>query len=110
MLHSIHFTLPEARELLTQIKDEVQTIADLKRELDNSGYNIYRHHFFSGQQPNGEKYHPSELKLISKIKRINDMGVLIKGLDNGLIDFPSIRSNGEEVYLCWQLGEKDIGF
>ncbi|MBM2840365.1 MAG: hypothetical protein HW412_893, partial [Bacteroidetes bacterium] len=35
-------------------------------------------------------------------------GIVVKGIDEGLIDFPHIRPNGEEVYLCWKLGEDDI--
>jgi hypothetical protein len=34
----------------------------------------------------------------------------VKSVDDGLIDFPHLRSNDEEVYLCWKLGESDIQF
>jgi hypothetical protein len=36
------------------------------------------------------------------------MGVVVKGIDQGLIDFPTLRANGEEVYLCHQAGEDRI--
>lgn len=35
--------------------------------------------------------------------------IQIKDLDRGLIDFPAIL-NGREVFLCWEMGEDDIGF
>jgi len=41
----------------------------------------------------------------SRLQEITDLGVLVKDLDLGLIDFPALRE-GREVYLCWQLGEE----
>ena len=41
------------------------------------------------------------------VERMNELGVDVKGLDTGLVDFPALR-NGEEVYLCWRLGEAKI--
>ncbi|MGH7488523.1 MAG: DUF2203 domain-containing protein [bacterium] len=35
------------------------------------------------------------------------MGCELKGVDEGLIDFPSERE-GQTVYLCWKLGEERI--
>lgn len=36
-------------------------------------------------------------------------GVLVKDLDKGLVDFPTLF-RGEEVYLCWKLDEASIRF
>ena len=35
--------------------------------------------------------------------------IQVKDLDRGLVDFPALLS-GNEVFLCWELGEDDIGF
>lgn len=43
------------------------------------------------------------------IEKIHATGCLIKDLDAGLLDFPSVRNN-EEIYLCWRLGEDRIRF
>jgi hypothetical protein len=40
---------------------------------------------------------------------MEDMGVLVKDLDIGLIDFLT-RYHGREVCLCWKLGEDRIAF
>ena len=47
--------------------------------------------------------------LRSAIERVQELGCLVKDLDIGLVDFPT-RFRGEEVYLCWKLGENAIGF
>ena len=41
--------------------------------------------------------------------RINDLGCEIKDIEQGLVDFPSLRE-GREVYLCWRLGEQEVAF
>jgi hypothetical protein len=43
------------------------------------------------------------------IEELTVLGVQVKDLDSGLVDFPSLR-DGEEVLLCWQLGEDEIRF
>jgi hypothetical protein len=40
---------------------------------------------------------------------INAAGAQIKSLEEGLLDFPSLR-DGELVLLCWKLGEDDIQY
>jgi hypothetical protein len=43
------------------------------------------------------------------VERIQGAGALVKDLDQGLLDFPALR-DGEEVLLCWRLGEDDIQY
>ncbi len=43
------------------------------------------------------------------VEEVESTGCLIKDLGQGLIDFPAIR-NGEEVFLCWKLGEPGIAY
>ena len=43
------------------------------------------------------------------IEQILESGCQIKDLDIGLIDFPTLF-RGDEVYLCWKLGESAIQF
>jgi hypothetical protein len=45
--------------------------------------------------------------LKNSMERIENMGVLVKDLDVGLVDFPTLFQ-GEEVYLCWRMDENDI--
>jgi hypothetical protein len=45
----------------------------------------------------------------TNLEKILSTGCLIKDLDTGLLDFPTIVNN-EEVYLCWKLGEDCIRY
>ena len=39
---------------------------------------------------------------------LDAIGVSVKDLDSGLLDFPALRE-GEEVELCWRVGEAEVG-
>ena len=48
-------------------------------------------------------------KLGTAIEQVQEVGCVVKDLDIGLIDFPTLFRD-EEVYLCWKLGEPKIAF
>lgn len=111
MLHGKHFSLNEANMLLIKLKPLVSSMLALKKQLDKQGYDIYRHEFFGGVGPNGTGVFPKEMEeLVAIVKKIASEGVQIKSIDDGLLDFPFITRNGEEVYLCWMEGEAEIMF
>ncbi len=43
------------------------------------------------------------------LAEIDEIGVQVKDLEKGLLDFPCIL-DGKTVLLCWKLGEKEIGY
>jgi len=56
---------------------------------------------------------PELRPLINEIEQlvgeIEECGGQFKGLDLGLVDFPA-EINGEVALLCWQFGEKEVGY
>lgn len=109
--HSKHFTLEEAQTLIRTVKPMTVHLVQLKKQLDQKGYDIHRHQFFGGSGPDGERFFPPELEqLVVILKKLEKLGILVKGIEQGLVDFPHVRSNGEEVYLCFKAGETEIRF
>ncbi len=47
--------------------------------------------------------------LMRRICELEDLGVMIRDIEVGLIDFPAERF-GEKVFLCWKYGESDIEY
>jgi hypothetical protein len=43
------------------------------------------------------------------VEAVQEKGCVVKDLDIGLVDFPTLFK-GVEVYLCWKLGEPKIEF
>jgi hypothetical protein len=46
------------------------------------------------------------LELRGAVLELQELDVVLRDIDRGLVDFPSIR-DGEEVYLCWVESEED---
>jgi hypothetical protein len=57
----------------------------------------------------GESRRCTELKadVVRIINRIEAYGCVVKDMDLGLLDFPSMR-DGRPVYLCWKAGEAGV--
>ena len=47
--------------------------------------------------------------LVERLAEVEQLGGEIKDVETGLVDFPA-RRQGQEILLCWKLGEKHIGF
>ena len=48
-------------------------------------------------------------KFYQSIEDLENTGVFLKGLDEGLLDFPAKRFD-EEIWICWKEGETEIKF
>ena len=55
------------------------------------------------------KLNSSITKFYQAIEDLENTGVSLKGLDEGLLDFPAKRFD-EEIWLCWKEGETEIKF
>jgi hypothetical protein len=56
-----------------------------------------------------QKLNSAITKFYEAIEILENIGVVVKGIEQGLLDFPSKRFN-EEVWLCWKYGETEIKF
>ncbi len=113
------FTLEEAEALLPKARDEVLAMQACKREIDVlrealvdvAGRATGNGHVHE-EAAVAEKRRKAEAlveQLNERLARLNEWGIEMKGLDEGLLDFPSDR-DGRVVYLCWRVGEERIAF
>ncbi|MFO7634185.1 MAG: DUF2203 domain-containing protein [Caldilinea sp.] len=107
-----YFTLEEARAALPQVKALMEQVQVARREIlrlrPDSLPVIEKAALNGGNKSMGElAIHV--MRLEAGVKGIMALGVTIKDIDAGLVDFIGIR-NGREVYICWRYGEDEIGF
>ena len=114
-----YFTLDEAREHVPWL---AQLFADLKplraraRELGGETRALEQRIGSNGGSTTRERldqqralFEEVAAQINEKADAISEKGILVKGVEPGLVDFPSLRE-GREVYLCWREGEAQIDF
>jgi hypothetical protein len=109
--HERHFTLDQAREQLPWVTDRLATLRDAHARLTDEEA---RHALAGGASGNGggaagKQVGEAFLEIQTSVAAFDARGILLRDLDRGLVDFPSLRE-GREVYLCWVAGEADIAY
>ena len=98
--------LPEVKRMFANItaqKNKVVAIQQEIQEIIDSGSPFSR--FLEKKQ----QLNTMVTELYRAIEQLVGTGVMIKSVDEGLLDFPSKRFD-EEVWLCWKSGEDEIKF
>ena len=114
------FTLAEAGDLLPQISRLMREAVNLKSEFEQAESSVQALAqkimlvggiLLDRNRAAGAKSRRDKLaaQLKSVMDSIQETGCVVKDLDVGLVDFPTLF-RGQEVYLCWKLGEPAIGF
>ena len=113
------FTLEEANAAVEELRPIVQRMVEHRRNLLAAQHR--QTELLTRIAGNGGDMQPSDLREIAGAiqaeadaiadcaEQITAAGAQIKSLEEGLLDFPSLRDD-EEVLLCWKLGEEQIGY
>ena len=102
-IKSANEALPSVIEKFNNLKKQKNEIMKAEQELQSSVSN-FEEYMIQKQKLNSEM-----TKFYQLIEDLEATGVSLKGLDQGLLDFPSRRFD-EDVWLCWKDGETEIKF
>lgn len=106
------YTLAEARALLPRVKELMGRVQEARRailQLRPAAWPALRKAAANGGSHEAGELALQFIKLEHGVKGILALGIEIKDVDSGLLDFRGTRA-GQEVYLCWRHGEDDILF
>jgi hypothetical protein len=111
------FTLDEALALLPVVRRLSADIQETKRELDAASAELQRllgltggnGHLAADVASTRQSTRSAGGRLEALIGELDDLGVQLKGIEDGLVDFPSER-DGHVVLLCWRAGEETIAW
>jgi hypothetical protein len=114
-----YFTPTEANEQLEEVRPVAEELVAHRRTMADAARR--RAGLVQRIAGNGGDFDPQEPRALEEefvregeavaecVQRLEQLGVLVKDLDSGLVDFPALH-DGEEVLLCWQVGEPEVAF
>lgn len=116
-----HFTLEEASRRLPLVRSIVRDIVQLWEDVSERRDRLERVRRIPGATRREEGLHAEELQHIEEeverdeeqlqryIAELHELGGELKDPARGLVDFRSLI-DGREAFLCWKLGEEEIGY
>ncbi len=117
-----YFTLAEANQRLPLVRAIVSDIVELFRDVSERRQRlidlIERNQLGSKRvaSPYTEELDQMQADIQADVEKLNvfaqelaELGIELKDPNIGLIDFPTLVDD-REAYLCWKLGEPEVGF
>ena len=117
-----YFSLAEANELIPWLKDKLEDIYTLAfNATPDSGSRILKRGLTSEIHTNGTSKSVDHLSGLQKNKEkvekeiegilvdIKEKGIILRNIENGLSDFPSVKE-GEDIFYCWTAEEPQIQY
>jgi hypothetical protein len=110
MLHSRHYTVEEANAALATVGAAVISVRRARHRLAAAGFDARFATLaeLSGGAWPGIDHAQAALEMALGFETLEQLEVVVRDLERGLVDFPSLL-DGDEVYLCWLLGEASVG-
>jgi hypothetical protein len=108
-----YFSLVQANEILPTVIEKFEFVSAKKNELVKIEQQLQ---ISLSDTSNFEAYvtikrqlNTAVTKFYQALEDLENTGVVVKSIEEGLLDFPSKRFD-EEIWLCWKYGEKEIKF
>ena len=97
--------LPELRRIFADIHEELRRLEANDGEMAKAMESVIE----NGGGKKLEAFFKSSDLIRERLARVNELGVQVKDVRRGLLDFPTLR-DGEEVLLCWLLDEPEVAY
>lgn len=108
-----YFTQKDANQILPEVIKKFETTLQKKNDISKLEKQLQ---MVLSTTNKFDEYIPLKQELNSAItqfyeasENLEKTGVVVKSIDQGLLDFPSKRFE-EDVWLCWKYGETEIKF
>ena len=111
-IKSKFFSVEEANAYIPQLLIDIPRIQILMKSLTDEYLDVDKARKkvqLNGGSMQGADYLNCVLKINYLTDELESKGCVLKGIEHGLVDFPSLR-DGKEVYLCWKNPEQRIEY
>lgn len=105
-----YFTVPEANAILPEVKKIVAEILAARQRIVDAQPDLWpvlEKAVGNGGSKKAGELLPEFNRLERGVKALEGIGCILKDLNTGLVDFPTVR-NGRQVLLCWRFDEPSV--
>ena len=103
------YTVEEANALLPHVAPALVELRDKFDKAVRIRETIARAAGSNGGSPHREEWQRTLARVAELVERVQQWGLVLRDVSNGLVDFPSVVE-GQEAYLCWRLGEPEVAY
>jgi hypothetical protein len=109
--HSRHYTVAEANAALGWVRERLERLRAAREGLGDAEAReaLGEATPQNGGGEAGKVVSEAFLQLRDALYELQAVEIVLRDLERGLVDFPALR-DGEEIYLCWEEGEDEIGW
>ena len=111
MNHARHFSVEQANAAIGWVTERLERLRDARSRLgdEEARAALTEAAPTNGGGAPGRVVSDAFLEMRTAVGELEQMEIVLRDLDRGLVDFPAMRE-GREVYLCWEEGEERIGW
>ena len=103
------FTIEQANAELEGLRERLPRLREARRELIRATERITEAVAADGGGVAGGDWFEAQRIVRTEVTELAERGILLRDPETGLVDFPA-ELEGRRVYLCWRLGEDEVGF
>jgi hypothetical protein len=103
------FSVEQANAELGDLRERLPRLRQARRALIHASQRITEAVASDGGGVAGNDWFEAQAVLKADVTSLAERGILLRDPESGLVDFPGERG-GHRVYLCWRLGEDEVGF
>ena len=111
MNHSRHYSVEQANAALEFVGARIELLRDARERLgdEEAREALAEAGPQNGGGAPGKQVSAAFLDLRNALTELQEMDVVLRDLERGLVDFPAMRGD-EEIYLCWEEGEPEVAY
>jgi hypothetical protein len=109
VVHQRHYSAEQADAALPWVRERLERLRAAREGLNDEEARaaLAEAGPSNGGGRPGQVVSAAFISMRTTLTELREMEVVLRDLDRGLVDFPSLRG-GREVYLCWEEGEDAV--
>ncbi len=103
------YTVEEANALLPYLAPTLVELREKFELAESARASVAQAAAGNGWSEKRERWSSTMARVAELTERLQEWAIELRDIATGLVDFPAVL-HGEEVYLCWRLGEPEVAY